>query len=163
MKKVPTLMGSSETAAEILEEVEAAQVEDAETDLEAPEPAEPGRAKRDTPRVSRPETSGAGFVADNALALTLMGLGASWLAFAASRPRRDLVAEFPLTTGALAVATGVGIALALPETQLESRAIKPLARGLAEQARGLVGHARADIRTAREAVGGLRDVLSKVT
>jgi hypothetical protein len=102
----------------------------------------------------------ASFLSENPVALALVGVSAGWLALLMSRQGRDVVSEYPRTTGVLAVATGVGIALALPETQVENQLIRPVARSVAGQARGLVEHVKADIRTAREAVGALRDSLS---
>jgi hypothetical protein len=103
-------------------------------------------------------TKTADFVSENALALTLVGIGAGWLALALGqkgRAAREVVAEYPLAVGALAVATGVGMAMALPETELENRVISPVTRSLKAQASGLADHVRADLQTAREAAGEL--------
>jgi hypothetical protein len=101
------------------------------------------------------------FLSENALALTLVGISAGWLALTMGRQRasRELVSEYPVAAGALAIATGVGIAMALPETDVENRLVSPVARGLKDQARGLVEHVKADLQTARETAGELRDAL----
>jgi hypothetical protein len=110
------------------------------------------------------------FLAENAVPLTLVGLSAGWLALAFGRQRlaqrgrgdaREVVAEYPLVVGTLAAATGVGIAMALPETQLENRVVSPVARGLAERTRELADHVRADLQSARDAAGALRDSLTQ--
>jgi hypothetical protein len=129
-------------------------------------------------RARRAAGGAADFVSENAVALALVGVSAGWLALtmgrqrrvqsprgrrvvAPSRDARELVSAYPLAASAVAVAAGVGIALALPESPLENRVLSPVARSLADQAHGLLDHVRADLRAARDAAGELRDAVTR--
>jgi hypothetical protein len=161
MKNVPTLPGPSAITADAPGEVEDVEPAVTAPGVEQPPVVESPGAPVATKMVSGKNaraggdgSAAASFVSENAIALTLAGLGAAWLALSMGG-RRDLVSEYPITASALAIATGAGIALALPQTQLENRFVRPVARGIADEARSLVGHVRADLHAARDAVGSL--------
>jgi ElaB/YqjD/DUF883 family membrane-anchored ribosome-binding protein len=78
---------------------------------------------------------------------------------------REFAYDNPLAVGALAVAAGVGIGLALPTSRMEDRLLGPTRGRLTDQARGLVDEARSTAQhaaqAAREAAGELKSAISQ--
>jgi ElaB/YqjD/DUF883 family membrane-anchored ribosome-binding protein len=82
----------------------------------------------------------------------------------AERRTVELAQENPLAVGALALAAGVGIGLALPASQTENRLMGPTRGRLADQARGLVGQARSTAeQTAQRAREAVDEIKQSVT
>jgi ElaB/YqjD/DUF883 family membrane-anchored ribosome-binding protein len=76
---------------------------------------------------------------------------------------RDFAYDNPLAVGAIAVAAGVGIGLALPTSRTENRLLGPTRGRLGEQARDLMGEARSTAQhtaqRARQAVDELKQAV----
>jgi ElaB/YqjD/DUF883 family membrane-anchored ribosome-binding protein len=141
----------------------------------------------------RAGSSTADFVAENALPLSLIGLGVGWLVLSSRRERlaqfeeehhlrqraSELAArashlgnearsqlthagqrsveyadENPLLVGALAIAAGVGVGLALPATRHENELFGETRDRLLDDAQSLLGEAR---QTARDVGATARD------
>jgi ElaB/YqjD/DUF883 family membrane-anchored ribosome-binding protein len=82
---------------------------------------------------------------------------------AAEQRTRELAREHPVAASAVAVATGVGIAMALPDSALEKRVLGPARGKIAEEAKAAFDEVKSGVQSAIETATEIKnDVVARV-